>query len=144
LQAALENPGVDINKRYRDNVLTKADVQAARYVFPEAATGPRYQGTPAYVSQADILNTLAPVMQVRSDTFLIRGYGEIPGPDGGIGARALCDAVVQRLPEYLDPADAPQAAFGELTSTVNRRYGRKFIVKSFRWLEPPDQHENQQ
>jgi hypothetical protein len=48
-------------------------------------------------------------------------------------ARAWCEATVQRFPEYLDPADAPEAI---ATSEANIRFGRRFEIIAFRWLSP--------
>jgi hypothetical protein len=138
LQAALEDPAVDINRDYRggNNEIKPSDISLANYRFPEAALGSRYQGTPAYISQADLLTPIAPIIQARSDTFLIRSYGEARTPDGSrILARAWCEAVIQRLPDYLDAAaDVSDLPPGRLTSAENRRFGRRFTVVSFRWL----------
>ena len=73
---------------------------------------------------------LAPVSNVRGDTFLIRAAG-ISSPDIGSGSSsvAICEAVVQRIPQTVDLADAiitPTAAFG-----------RKFIIRSIRWIDGP-------
>ena len=143
VQAALEDPKVTINENYRDKKITQADIQGgkykANYAFPEAALGSRYQGTPAYISQADILTPLAPLLNVRSDTFLIRTYGEARSPDGGkILARAWCEAVVQRVPEYIDPKDEAFTPRAALTSATNTTFGRRFIMKSFSWIANPE------
>lgn len=137
LQAALEDTKVDINKDYRggNKEITKTDIAAANYKFPEAALGSRYQGTPAYINQADILTPIAPIMQARSDTFVIRGYGEARSADGTrITARAWCEAIVQRVPDYVDASDAPEKSRAQLTSAANQRFGRGFVMRSFRWL----------
>jgi hypothetical protein len=137
LQAALEDPQVEINRNYRgaENEISSADIADADYPFPEAALGSRYQGTPAYISQADLLTPIAPILQARSDTFVIRAYGEARTSDGGeVLARAWCEAVVQRYPDYLDPADAPEIPEDDLTSEANRNFGRRFGIESFRWL----------
>lgn len=136
LQAALEDPKVDINKSYRGsgNEVTTANIAGTRYKFPAAALGSRFQGTPAYISQADILTPIAPIIQARSDTFVIRGYGEAKASNGSILARANCEAVVQRVPDYVDALDNPEVAENLLKSSVNRVFGRRFVVKSFRWL----------
>lgn len=138
VQAALEDPGVSINDDYRGgaNDLTYQDIAGSNYEFPAAAMGSRYQGTPAYVSQADILTPIAPIIQVRSDTFVVRGYGEARGADGGrVLARAWCEAVVQRVPDYIDPAaDAAEVDHDDLQSAANRTFGRRFVIRSFRWL----------
>jgi len=138
IQAALEDPQVSINADYRGagKELTAADIAGTNYAFPEAALGSRYQGTPAYINQADILTPIAPVIQARSDTFVVRGYGETRSPDGTrVLARARCEAVVQRVPGYLDPtADSAETAPAALQSQANRDFGRRFLITSFRWL----------
>jgi hypothetical protein len=137
LQAALEDPKVEINRDYRgaDKELVLGDIAGTNYKFPAAALGSRFQGTPAYINQADLLTPIAPIMQARSDTFLIRGYGEARSADGTrVTARAWCEAVVQRVPDYVDVADAPEVAQDQLKSRENRLFGRRFIMKSFRWL----------
>ena len=136
LQAALEDPKVDINKDYRSLTITDADISATNYAFKKAALGSRFQGTPAYISQADILQPIAPVINARSDTFLVRGYGESLAADGTtVLATARCEAVVQRYPDYVNPAD--KAEIPMTTTTLhpeNKIFGRRFTIKSFRWL----------
>ena len=142
LQAALEDPKVDINRDYRGGIkeLKASDIALAKYKFPDAALGSRYQGTPAYINQADLLTPIASIMQARSDTFLIRGYGEARSADGKvITARAWCEAVVQRVPDYVDAADSPEVARDQLQSQANRLFGRRFVMKSFRWLPAIDE-----
>jgi hypothetical protein len=139
LQAALEDPKVEINGNYRGSAkeITATDIAAAKYKFPAAALGSRYQGTPAYINQADLLTPVAPIMQARSDTFVIRGYGEARSADGTrITARAWCEAVVQRVPEYVDATDVPEVARDQIKSPANRLFGRRFVMRSFRWLPP--------
>jgi len=137
IQAALEDPMVTINKNYKGgyNDITTGAIRGAAYRFPAAALGSRYQGTPAYISQADILTPIAPIIQARSDTFVVRGYGEARSADGKtVIAKARCEAVVQRVPDYIDSADSAEIAQASLKSAVNRSFGRRFIVKSLRWL----------
>jgi hypothetical protein len=88
---------------------------------------------PGWLSQADVLGVLGPVMAVRSDTFLVRAYGDATNPaTGAVEGRAWCEAVVQRVPDYVDAADPPEAAAG--LSETNRTYGRRFQIVRFRWL----------
>jgi hypothetical protein len=137
LQAALDDPKVDINRDYRGgaNEISAADIAGTSYKFPAAALGSRYEGTPAYLNQADLLTPIAPIIQARSDTFLVRGYGEARSADGSrITARAWCEAVVQRLPDYIDATDLPEVARDRLKSPLNRLFGRRFVMISFRWL----------
>lgn len=139
LQAALEDPDVDVNASYRGFDITRKDFADASYAYPEAAEGSRYQGTPAYVTQADLLQSMAPVINARSDTFIIRAYGESLSRDGKeVLARAWCEAVVQRYPEYLVPTDDPEVRFSDLKEQVNRRFGRRFAIRSFRWIKPEE------
>jgi hypothetical protein len=144
VQAALEDPAVSINADYQDlggaMEIQAADIADTNYQFPTAALGSRYQGTPVYINQADILTPIAPIIQARSDTFVVRSYGETRSPDGTrVLARAWCEAVVQRVPEYLDPAaDASEVPQADLQSPTNRSFGRRFVIKSFRWLSNAD------
>jgi hypothetical protein len=139
LQAALNDPEVSINEDYRDSTITAADLKDAAYTNRSAALGSRYEGAPACVTQADLLGPIAPVLNVRSDTFLVRGYGEATADDGSVTARAWCEAVVQRLPDYLDAGTDPaETVVTALRSQVNRSFGRRLTVTSFRWLSPDE------
>lgn len=105
--------------------------------WPAASRGHRATLAPGWLSQADVLGVLGPVLAVRSDTFLIRAYGDAVDPaTGTITARAWCEAVVQRVPDYVDPTDAPEAVAG--LSVVNTTYGRRFRIVGFRWLTPDE------
>lgn len=116
-----------------------------------------------WISQADVLTALGPILAARSDTFLIRAYGETVNPlilnaDGSVPAnaiegRAWCEAVVQRVPDYVEYSvdsagkltrgdnpwerDDPTTAVEELTP-INKLLGRRFVIVSFRWLTPAD------
>ncbi|MEX1048734.1 MAG: hypothetical protein WED15_04345 [Akkermansiaceae bacterium] len=105
-------------------------------------------GIPTDITQANLLLPLAPRLAARSDTFRIRGYGETRAKDGvTILARATCEAVVQRFPEYMDPVTdaannepwdeagnplAPSAS--SALNPINQKFGRRFSVVQFRWL----------
>ncbi len=117
-----------------DSVIITTDMLADRgYPFPEALTGMSATGAPGYLTQGDILSALGSVVTVRSDTFRIRAYGEAVDKDGKVLARAWCEAVVQRLPEFVDPEDAPETLPADL-NPVNETFGRRFQVTGFRWL----------
>ena len=92
-------------------------------------------GAPGVINQADILTPLAPILTARGDTFRIRAYGEA-GPTGGTKVKAWCEAVVQRVPEYLDPSDEPWV--NPPTNPGNLRFGRRYEIVSFRWLSPSE------
>ena len=134
--------------RYRDGGGSYTTVQPVSQAW----------GLPGFLTQGDLLEPLAPAMAVRGDTFTIRAYGE-SSAGGEIKARAWLEVTVERTPQYVDakstgipaasrgndPVDMPlilphatgQYADGNLTDT-NKRFGRKFIIKSFRWLSPEE------
>jgi hypothetical protein len=91
-----------------------------------------------FLTQGDIMTALAPVLFPRSDTFVIRTYGEAVNPNTGVTeGRAWCEATVQRTPDYFDPTDDATVAPADLNAT-NQTYGRRFKVVSFRWLTRSD------
>jgi len=111
-------------------------------------------GVPGFLTQGDILHPLAPFMAARGDTFTIRAYGE-SSAGGIIQARAWLEATVERTPYYVDhkSSEVSQASGngpldcltsinsatgtyerGQL-SAVNEKWGRKYELKSFRWLQ---------
>ena len=99
-------------------------------------------GVPMEINQANILLPLAPKLSARTDTFKIRAYGEVRDADDNIIAQATCEAVVQRLPEYVDPdTDSDNNEPWDDDSqtptlnTINQTYGRRFEIRSFRWLD---------
>ncbi len=107
--------------------------------------GSKSTGIPGWLTQADILQSLGPVLAARSDTFVIRTYGESRNPldtttTGAPLARAWCEAVVQRLPEYVDSTDIAEKGNEnpDRLATENQAFGRRFKVVSFRWLSAED------
>ena len=56
--------------------------------------------------QQDLVQAFAPVLTARSDTFLVRCYGEADNQaTGATEGRAWCEAVIQRFPDYVDQSD---------------------------------------
>ena len=117
-----------------------------------AADIPVAAGRPDMVLQSDVLAALGPGLTARSDTFVIRAYGEHRG------AGAWCEVTVQRTTEWVNPSneepnrprsgyrDVAPATRGSVIDTlernpalgaVNHRLGRRFVVTSFRWVNPP-------
>lgn len=138
LQAAIDRTG-SINARFSldSKNYTAAQAAADGHAFPEALEGQSAAGAPGYLTQGDILSSLGSVISVRSDTFRIRSYGEAVDPSNKVIARAWCEAVVQRVPDFVDPVDQPQALIGSLKET-NKRFGRRFEITGFRWLSPEE------
>ncbi len=111
-----------------------AAVKSYKYLNGPAGAGPSYQGAPGFLTQADLLGVLGNAATPRSDTFTIRGYGEARDAKGKILASATCEAVVQRVPEWVDAADAVETAPSALQSQANKTFGRRFLITSLRWL----------
>jgi hypothetical protein len=142
LQAALDydgsdnaGPEVTINKNFRtDDRKLDSEVASIDFAFPEAAKGPAAYGSSAYVDQADVLRHFAEQLTPRGDTFVIRAYGDSLDAAGNVLARAWCEAVVQRTPDYVDATDANHVKSADLRSDANKRFGRTLQIVSFRWL----------
>jgi len=97
------------------------------------------EGAVAWLTQADILQALAPVLSARSDTFRIRSYGDARDPlTNTVSARAWCEVIVQRQPEWVNPADDPKLDPASLTRDENHAFGRRYRIVSFRWLDEND------
>ena len=107
-------------------------------VNPDARKGQTAEGSPPWLTQGDLLMALAPIITVRGDTFRIRGYGESRTKTGTITASAICEATVQRIPSYLDSSESPELKPTELKQAANLRFGRRFLITSFRWLPPAE------
>ncbi len=108
-----------------------AAISEAGYILPAALAG-----FPGYLLQGDVLSSLGASLSARSDTFTIRTYGDSVNPaTGDVTGRAWCEAVVQRLPDYVDStaATATPAAGSDA-----EKFGRRFHIVSFRWLSPED------
>jgi Tfp pilus assembly protein PilX len=138
VQSALDSPEVTINAAYTSGDRSVPDSVGGRFPFPEAEAGAAAQGIPGIVKQADILTPIAPVLSARSDSFIIRAYGESVDKNGKVLARAWCEAVVERDKQFVDANDPPDRALGGLKSDANKRFGRRYQVASFRWLHPDE------
>lgn len=130
---ALDGTDTKINEAFMSGTRSVSSAASERAAFNEAERGPKSYGSPGIVKQADILTPIAPILSARSDSFLIRGYGEKTDASGRVIARAWCEAVVQRVAEFVDPADAPEKAYSSINS-LNKTFGRRFEIVSFRWL----------
>lgn len=139
LQTAIDKS--DINNAFHtldSNTITGSLLAANRITGvtnTSALDGKTADGAAPMLTQGDLLAGLAPIITARGDTFIIRSYGESRTANGTtVVARAWCEATIQRMPEYVDPTNAPEALPKDLTPT-NQIFGRRFIITSFRWLD---------
>ena len=148
-----------INYRFKNTaalMMSASDLGTHEFSTPDAVEGSRLAGIPGYVMQSDLLKPISNTLQVRDDTFRIRAYGEALDSEGNIVATAWCEAVLQRTPEYYDSSnDAWESVYeyegnpvdakydpkwnGKFISNIglsedNKKFGRKFKVRSFKWL----------
>ena len=143
LQAAIDAAG--LNRSFRDALPLDNRTPLKDYRHPDnirdatrldqtLKPDSKAWGLPAFLTQGDVLQVLGPALNARSDTFMIRTYGDSADASGKVQARAWCEAVVQRCPEPVTPDDSglnPARSGG-------KDFGRRFIVKSFRWLKPDE------
>jgi hypothetical protein len=91
--------------------------------------------SPLRLNSGDILESLLPVLTTRGDTFKIRARGSVLSRDGKEEAHADIEAVVQRYPDFFDPSQSPMTPQAELNA-LNRRFGRRMRIVTWRWLAP--------
>ena len=128
LQAAIDRAGLNDQMRL-------TTFGTSNFFRPDNLPDPHTGiGLAGWLTQADLLGPLAPVITVRSDTFRIRGYGDARDATGKVIARATCEAVVQRVPDWMDSADEAVVHPDDLASGINKTFGRRFEVVSFRML----------
>lgn len=123
------------NRAFSEEGIEVSDGDYLNSRYPEAVGGSRASGVPAYLTQAHLLSQIDSAIAVRSDTFVIRAYGESLAPNGSVEAKVWCEAYVQRLPDYVDSSDAPENSTD--LSPTNERFGRQFALVGFRWIDAP-------
>jgi type II secretory pathway pseudopilin PulG len=141
LQAAIDKSGLNSRFAVGGRSLVDSDFGTliGRGVVSAEPAAARSAGSAGHLGQARLLAAFGSQITVRSDTFVIRTYGDTRDASGRIISKAWCEAVVQRLPEYVDPTDRPEASRGWPTAsarltTTNSQFGRRIVTRSFRWL----------
>lgn len=134
LQAAIDKSGINNRFTTAGRSLVAADVAmlAGNDTLVSEPAPARAVGAAGFLSQGALLTAFGSQVTVRGDTFVIRTYGDSRDSKDNIQAKAWCEAVVQRTPEYVDPANPPEASAN--LSAANTTFGRKFNIVSFRWL----------
>ena len=137
LQSAIDKTGINGLSANGDglwDVAYKADVP--NYAESDLAVEqrPMLEGMAGFLTQADILNKIGPIIQARSDTFTIRSYGSAAASISGQGREGVAyyELVVQRTPAYVDAADLDSEP---ATTTLNQRFGRQYEIVSERWIQ---------
>ena len=144
LQAAIDESS--INSTF-DELSDMVIAPKGGYPNQDAARGSVYTAAPGYLIQSDVLAVLGNILTTRDDTFTVRAYGELANREGVVLSRAWCEAVVQRGINYVDPVNSPETPARQVNmksgaledtelSAVNKAFGRKFNIVSFRWLSP--------
>ena len=141
LQAAIDKSGLNDRFKDPDRDLTPAEIPSldGKDTLTAEPSPARAISCAGFLSQAALLTAFGPQITVRGDTFVIRTYGDSRDPSGKILAKAWCEAAVQRVPEFIDPGNSPEAHDGwpqanDKLSPANSRFGRRLTLKSFRWL----------
>ncbi len=164
LDAAIEKAGINAEDAANSSVGDENSYQLAeiRDGLPNGTMNDAYvasfpqrksQNMAGWLTQMDILSTLAPAMTARSDTFKIRVYGDCKSPNNiQPDAVAYLEITVQRQPYFYDTTDSANTPVTQLYDSsgqpdplpeentnlqaANRQFGRKFEIVSLRWLSP--------
>jgi hypothetical protein len=159
VQAAIASPGTDVAiesagtttdlntssdngvvasalaSRFDSNEMNSSVIDSLTFNSPESLYGDLNEGLPGYLTQAEVLKPLLPLLSPRSDTFVVRSYGDVE-VNGSVKTQVWCEAVVQRYTDYVDgdgselePWDSP------VSGSIQDLFGRKLKVISFRWLD---------
>jgi hypothetical protein len=130
-------------------VAQPANVVATNPSSPYQTRSHVLRAAPASLMQSDILAAVGSALSTRSDTFVIRCYGDATDPLDSTRSLAGCwiEAVVQRIPEFCDPNQPPETEVckptdgrlhNPLLSKMNRVLGRRFVILSARILSQKD------
>lgn len=130
IQAALDAPKHD-SKSLNDSFTSRLNLTT--YTDNESINIPLGWGMPGFLTQGDVLSRIGHLLAPRSDTFKIRVFGESKDVAGNSIATAYGEAVVQRLPEYVQ-ADNNKPWESPSVGSENEKFGRRFAIISFRWL----------
>ncbi|MDR0693041.1 MAG: hypothetical protein LBF49_00500 [Puniceicoccales bacterium] len=103
-----------------------------------SASGFLEENLPNVVNQADILQTTSHFLCTRGDTFLVRAVGNHVDSRGKVIEQAYCEAIVQRVPDYVNKNENAPDDAEENLSRINKKFGRRYKIILFRWLDSGD------
>jgi|GEM_PF-3123780 len=102
----------------------------------DALLEPLVENISSALSQPDLMAKFGSILNVRSDTFTIRVYGDtLNAINGNESARVWAEAVVQRI---IEPVQAQTGNPNEPNANTTNTLGRRLKVISFRWLNQED------
>jgi hypothetical protein len=131
LESPKKNVASALSGRFDGNPGSQQWIGNTDFDAPEAFEGDANEGLSGYITQASLMRPLTPILSARSDTFVIRAYGDAQ-QNGKIKSKVWCEAVVQRRIDLVDEENFL------LDSSFDRNdanaFNRKFEVVSFRWL----------
>jgi hypothetical protein len=100
-----------------------------------SASGYLEENLPTIINQGDVLQVTAHFLCARGDTFLVRAFGDCVDANGKTIERAYCEAIVQRVPEYVNGRENVPSDYGDDLSAINNKFGRRYKIILFRWLD---------
>ena len=130
LESTKKNVEQALKVRFDRDEANRNWVNNADFTSAEIFEGGTNEGLPGYITQASLLRPLCPILSARSDTFIIRAYGDVK-ENGKTKARTWCEAVVQRRIDLINDKDLLKPSSYENDAEA---FNRKFEVVSFRWL----------
>ena len=144
LQAAIDRVG--LNAAFEEEFPLENDESLRDYQHPdhirdatrlEQTLKPETKawGAPGFLTQGDLLQILGPMLAARSDTFVIRAYGNATDRNGTVTAQAWCEAIVQRTPEPVAP---DKTGLNPEHPGQEGDFGRRFVMTGFKWLRAED------
>lgn len=117
-----------VNSGILQNAIDSATIMHDENSTPSKINDGLFESSSVYLKQQDLLKKIAAGISVRSDTFIIRAYGNVnQSGNNSSTIKAICEAVVQRTPLKVDGSDPMTPS----DSLLNRR---EFKIVSFKWI----------
>ncbi len=144
LQAAIDKSGINTAFSHASIQVDAHDLRPSLGGFPfpenilDSDEAPRSAATSAtgHIMQGDLLQAIGSFATLRSDSFRIRSYGEVLDPmTQEPTGRAWCEAIVQRIPDPVQPSNPDPQNAGYWQPLDEDFLGRKFKMIHFRWLD---------